>query len=231
MGELTYTLIGTPEYLAPEVILRKGHGKPADWWALGVLVYEMLAGTPPFAADDVAATYQRALRGRVSFPLHFTRPARDLVQKLLEKDITRRLGCLRVRGSCSMAGLSSLPAAAAAAAAREWFLTRFLVSSSASSAQAGTQQLRAHPWFNLVLWDATSRREARPPIRPGIAGCFPDASCINYPHAVRSDVDPRNFGQGFKQGDASSKRPQDRIMDRFVEEQQEAFRSWDRIDP
>ena len=48
-------------------------------------------------ADDVAATYQRALRGRVSFPLHFTRPARDLVQKLLEKDITRRLGCLRVR--------------------------------------------------------------------------------------------------------------------------------------
>ena len=83
----------TPEYLAPETIQGLGHDKAVDLWALGILLYEMLVGYPPFFADNPFALYQKILKGSIKFPLNMVpSDAQSCIRDLINPNRVKRLG-------------------------------------------------------------------------------------------------------------------------------------------
>ncbi|KAJ0031841.1 hypothetical protein Pint_13434 [Pistacia integerrima] len=143
--KLAYSTVGTPDYIAPEVLLKKGYGMECDWWSLGAIMYEMLVGYPPFYSDDPVTTCRKSVLGvifltsdmlfnvavpvfsvnivhwknHLKFPeeARLTPEAKDLITRLL-CDVEHRLGTL------------------------------------------GASQIKAHPWFKDILWDKLYETEA-----------------------------------------------------------------------
>ena len=169
------SVLPAPEYLAPEIIQSKGHNKGVDWWALGILIFEMLAGYPPFYDENPFGIYQKILQNHIDFPSHMDPVAKDLIRKLLTADRTARFGCLH-GGAEDIKGTTHhtrIPAHRGTTIAACWLTLLQLVCLFCLCVCA------AHKWFAKTDWNAVFHRQVKPPFVP----------------AFRAANDTSNFGQ------------------------------------
>lgn len=84
------TLCGTPNYIAPEVLLKKGHRKHSDYWAIGCMTFALLIGHPPFETESLKQTYERILGNIYTFPNYISQESKAFITKLLHPDPLQR---------------------------------------------------------------------------------------------------------------------------------------------
>ncbi|ORZ35659.1 hypothetical protein BCR44DRAFT_1461002 [Catenaria anguillulae PL171] len=128
LGATTNTFCGTPEFMAPEILCEQHYGRAVDWWAFGVLVYEMLCGQSPFRGDDEEEIFEAILHDEVLYPITMSRDAVHLCQGLLTKDPRKRLG----------------------------------------AGALDADEIKRHPFFKGVDWDALLAKRIPPPFVPRI---------------------------------------------------------------
>uniref|UniRef100_A0A1I7XLK0 protein kinase C n=1 Tax=Heterorhabditis bacteriophora TaxID=37862 RepID=A0A1I7XLK0_HETBA len=92
------TVIGTPDYIAPEILQELEYGVSVDWWALGVLMYEMMAGQPPFEADNEDDLFEAILNDDVLYPVWLSKEAVNILKAFMTKNPSKRLGCVLSQG-------------------------------------------------------------------------------------------------------------------------------------
>lgn len=103
-NKLNYPSLGTPDYIAPEIIQYQPYGKSVDWWAFGVLLYEMLTGQPPFDGEDEEELFAAITEHNVCYPKSLSKEAKEICKGLLTKSPAKRLGCELEGGEANIRG-------------------------------------------------------------------------------------------------------------------------------
>ncbi|TNV78810.1 hypothetical protein FGO68_gene14078 [Halteria grandinella] len=93
--ERTYTICGTAQYMAPEIILNKGHGKAVDWYTLGIFLFELLEGVCPFNHEEPLEMFRMIIQTKLKFPHGFDKAAKSLIRHLTDHDLSKRYGNLK----------------------------------------------------------------------------------------------------------------------------------------
>ncbi|KAJ1040902.1 hypothetical protein NDA10_001503 [Ustilago hordei] len=161
--KIAYSVVGTNNYMAPEVLRGLGYDQACDWWSLGVIVFEMLYGYPPFVSKSRHLTRQKILNWKQT--LRF--PPKPRISRE-GQDFIARLVCEREDRLGSTASASvSRPNSYLQSARRSGFTNQNTCTPQGSGLQDGVEELMSHPWFRGIDWD--NLHKSRPPFRPALS--------------------------------------------------------------